>query len=173
MLKRAIIFVCAALLLSGCEFIRQMQYEPEFVLKFYQRVYYPGQTEIIEREVISPIDGKSYWVNSNQFFDSRYIEDVRIVPEADDENLCKLQFKLNRPGMARWTSMSGLNRGKDVIITMDGEMIGMYVQDLRVVDDKENWVECDAVFDVITAEAIRSHAADNFRYYNPEAASWF
>lgn len=173
MLKRTILFLSCAVLLSGCEFWRQMQYEPEFVMNFYQRVTYPGQTEMIERELVNPIDGKNYWVNSNQFFDSRFIEDIRIVPEADDPNMCKMQFKLNRPGMARWTSMSGQNRGKDVIITLDGEMIGIYQQNLRVVDDKENWVECDAVFDKITAQAIQSHAADNFRYYNPEAASWF
>lgn len=173
MLKRIFLIFSCALLLSGCEFWRQMQYEPEFVMNFYQRVYYPGQTEMIERELVNPIDGKNYWVNGNQFFDSRFIEEIRIVPEADDPNMCKMQFKLNRPGMARWTSMSGLNRGKDVIITLDGEMIGMYKQELRVIDDKENWVECDALFDVITAQAIQSHAVDNFRYYNPEAASWF
>ena len=67
MLKRIFLIFSCALLLSGCEFWRQMQYEPEFVMNFYQRVTYPGQTEMIERELVNPIDGKNYWVRQSVF----------------------------------------------------------------------------------------------------------
>ncbi len=160
-------------LFCGCEALRQAKIEPAYVLTFYSKVQYPGQTDMIETEILSPFDNKSYWVNSNQFFDSRNLEEIKMEQCPDDPERYYLYFKLTRMGVNRWTAMCGHNANNELILMVDGSFYTAFHQSLRIIEDQKDWVKCDAKFDEYTARGIVDHAKDNYTYYNPDMNALF
>ncbi|MDD4818361.1 MAG: hypothetical protein PHI85_10385 [Victivallaceae bacterium] len=152
----------------GCETLRQAKIEPAYVMTFYSKVQYPGQTDMIETEIVSPFDNKSYWVNGNQFFDSRNIEEIKMEQCADDPDHYYLYFKLTRMGINRWTAMCGHNLNNELVLMVDGNFYAVFTQKLDIVENQKDWVKCGAKFDEYTARGIVDHAKDNYTYYNPD-----
>ena len=175
MLRRSVILMSmfCALLFTGCGAFDRMAYTPAYALAFYQHVEYFGLVEVAEDELIDEITGKSYWVNKNQFFDSRTIESAKILPIEGNSNYVNLAFKLDRAGASRWVSLLGSSSGTNIVITIDGKFYSCYLQRLDVLEDKATWVRCSAEFDLLTARGIVEHAEKNYKYYSPKATSWF
>ncbi len=169
--------VFTVLVITGCEAINEVQYKPEYVLTFYQHVQYPGNSKKIEKEITDPRNNQTYWVNSNQFFDSSSIMEVKMFPVEGEPNMYTLAFKLDRSGTSRWTSLCGHSRAVKIIIMVDGEFYTIYQQAMDVIDDDNNsndiWVNCSAQFDILTAKGIMSHAQQNYKYFHPDINNWW
>ena len=176
MLRRSVVLTslfCAILFVGGCGAFDRVTYTPSYVLSFYQHVEYFGLVEVAEDELIDEVTGKSYWVNKNQFFDSRTIEAVKILPIEGNPNYVNLAFKLDKAGASRWVSLLGSSSGSSVVVTIDGKFYDCFLQKLDVLEDKTTWVKCAAKFDMLTARGIVEYAPKNYKYYSPKATSWF
>lgn len=176
MLKKMLLLLAVGsvtMFFSGCEAFKEIQYEPSYTLGFLQHVKFPGRSNMIEREITDPTSNKSYWINTNQFFDSSSITEVKMIEIPDKPNYYNLGFKLDRSGANKWTSLCGHSHGSSIIVTIDGEFYCIYKQELKMIDDDEIWVKCDAEFDILTARGIVKYAPQNYKYYKPDVSNWF
>lgn len=174
MSKAILAVVCGlTVMLCGCKAFEDMNYKPAYVMSFYEVLNRPGMAELLEQDVRDPVTGKVYWFNKNQFFDSKHIMDVEIIPDKETAGYYNLYFKLNHAGMSHWVAMCG--HTDRLIMMLDGSYYAVFSQKLEMRDNKssEEWVRCNVKLDEITAKGIKEHAVKNYEHYNPDNSKLF
>ncbi|MFA6713936.1 MAG: hypothetical protein WC082_04955 [Victivallales bacterium] len=169
MLKK-IFLPLAALTLAltvGCELLEDAMKNKEqtsYVLSLHQIIKYPRSKDL-EKKVTS-FDGREYWINSNQFFHSRHIEKVKLIPSREREGFYDLSLKLDHSGILKWIQLSIQFKHEKLALLIDGNFYKLYVPD-QLADEEDEWVLLKGPFDKITAKGIQKYAHKNYLIFNP------
>ncbi|MCI7643846.1 MAG: hypothetical protein MST10_05785 [Lentisphaeria bacterium] len=144
-------------------------YKAQYVLSFHQVVTYPTAQEI-EKPIETP-DG-TIWINMNQFFSSKNIKQVKVIPDKNDPNKCRISLRLDDSGKLRWLNMATRFQHEQIALLINGEFHSVGTPSY-VPDEKDEWVIINRTFDVVIAENIKKYAADNYKFLNPSPTSLF
>ena len=177
MLKRILLFTAMSCLLFayGCETLEEtfedsIKEEPKtrYVLSFHKVVKYPRAKDL-ERKIIS-FDGREFWINTNQFFHSRNIEKVDLIPSKERKGFYDLHLKLDPNGIMKWLQMSVAFRHEELALLIDGHFYKLYKPD-QLTDEEDSWVLLNGPFDKVTANGIKKYAKKNYLHFNPNKQS--
>ena len=173
MLKKIFLLsaVIPSLFLVGCEMLEESEgaRKTRYVLSLHEVIKYPRSKDL-ERKVIS-FSGKEYWINGNQFFHSRHIEKVELIPSKTRKGYYDLSLKLDYSGRIKWVQVSMHFQHKKMALLVDGHFYALYTPD-HLVDEKDKWVVLTGPFDKITANGIKKYARKNYVFFNPKKASF-
>ncbi len=169
MFKKFVLFsaIVSTLFIFGCEMLEESMEEhrkTKYVLSFHQVIKYPRSKDL-ERKVVS-FDGKEYWINGNQFFHSRHIEKVKLVPSKTRKGYYDLSLKLDYTGRLKWVQLSMHFQYKKLALLIDGYFYTLYTPD-RLTHEDDKWVILTGPFDKITANGIMKYAHKNYMFFNP------
>ena len=173
MFKRSLLSVAAifSLLIVGCETIKEAMHPkdekdkaPRYVITLHQIVKYPRASDL-ERQ-ITAFDGRKYWINMNQFFHSRHIEEVKLVPSKEREGYFDVLMKLDPSGIMKWVQLSMHFKREKMAMLIDGHFYELYTPD-QLADENDEWVLLRGPFDKVTAGGIKKYANKNFLFFNP------
>lgn len=170
MLKK-ILLLCAvvsSLFIAGCETLdgsMEEERKTRYVMSFHQVIKYP-RSQDLERKVVS-FDGKEYWINSNQFFHSRHIEEVQLIPSEEREGYYDLSLRLDYSGTVKWIQLSMHFQHKKMALLIDGHFYKLYTPD-RLTSEEDKWVTLTGPFDPVTASGIKKYAHKNYLQFNPK-----
>ncbi len=180
------LFAAAAALLAvtGCETLNEAweealtpskstfgeEYQPKYVLALYQVVKYPRAGDL-EAE-ISTFDGKKLWINTNQFFSSKQVKDIKLLPRADRPDCYDIALQLDERGSRIWTMMSLQFRDEPVAMMID-KYFQCTFNPQPLDSDEETWVVIKYPFDQVTAHGLQKYAKQNYKYFNPSPTSLF
>ncbi len=146
------------------------EYQPKYVMSLYQVVKYPRAGDL-EAE-ISTFDGKKLWINTNQFFSSKQIKDIKLIPRTDRPDCYDLALQLDERGSRIWTMMSLQFRDDPVAMLID-KYFQCTFNPQPLDSDEESWVVIKYPFDQVTAQGLQKYAKQNYKYFNPSATSLF
>ena len=155
---------------SDCEDPYSSEFKPKYALGLYQIVKYPRAGKL-ESE-LTTFDGKTVWINTNQFFSSKNIEEVRLLPRSDRPDAYDLEVKLDRRGKILWSMLAANYRNEPMALLLDGIYVNAFSPQPLAHEDAE-WVVIPGPFDAVTAAGILKYAKKNHEYFNPSATSWF
>ena len=172
MLKKVILLavtISAVMLFPGCETMKDIMKPPKvkeniYVLSLHQIIKYP-RAKNLERE-ISTIDGRHFWINTNQFFHSRHIEEVKLIPRKDKKDFYDIAMKLDHNGIVKWVQLSMQFRSEKMALLIDGHFYKFYIPE-PLANEEDDWVLLNGPFDKITAKGIEKYAHRNYIYFNP------
>ncbi len=146
------------------------EYKPKYVLSLFQIVDYPRAGDL-EAE-ISTFDGKKIWINTNQFFSSKHVKDIKLLPRVDRPDCFDLALQLDERGCRIWTMMALEFREKQVAMTIDKYYQCSFNPE-PLATEETNWVTIKYPFDKVTATGLQKHAKKNYKHYNPSPTSLF
>ena len=176
MLKKIVLFgsIVSVLFMSGCEILEESMQDdeknkPKYILSLHEIVKYPRSNDL-ERKVVA-FDGTEYWVNSNQFFHSRHIEAVKLIPSKTRKGYYDLLLKIDYSGIVKWIQLSMHFRHKKLALLIDGQFYSVYTPD-QLADENDKWVLLTGPFDKITATGIQKYAHKNYVKFNPKKQSF-
>jgi len=158
------------LFLCGCEILEDTSQEErptKYVLSFHEVIKYPRSHDS-ERKVVS-FDGKEYWINANQFFHSRHVEQAKLIPSPDREGYYDLSLKIDYSGAIKWVQVSMNFQHKKMALLIDGYFYTLYTPDCLTSED-DKWILLKGPFDPITAKGIVKYARKNYIFFNPRKA---
>ena len=172
MLKKILLFTAVSCLLfiTGCETLEDiddsMKETPKarYVLSLHQVVKYPRAKDL-ERKITS-FDGREFWINTNQFFHSRHIEKVELIPSKERKGFYDLNLRLDSNGAMKWLQMSMAFRHEELALLIDGNFYKLYKPD-QLTNEEDNWVVLTGPFDKVTATGIKKYAKKNYLHFNP------
>jgi hypothetical protein len=172
MFKRKFLMLAAAALVMfsfGCETLDEAfkppkQKENRYVLSLHQIVKYP-RAKNLEQE-ITTLDGRTFWINMNQFFHSRHIEDVKLIPRKGEEDFYDIALKLDYNGILKWIQLTMQFKDQKMALMIDGHFYKFYVPD-HLADADDEWVMLTGPFDKVTADGIKKFAKNNYVFFNP------
>lgn len=159
--------VLSGLLMTGCEILQDAMKTEEktsYVLSLHQIVKYP-RSQDLEKKITS-FDGREYWINANQFFHSRNIEKVELVPSKEREGFYDLSLKLDHNGILKWIQLSMQFKDEKLALLIDGNFYKLYVPD-QLANEEDEWVLLKGPFDKVTAKGIQKFAHKNYLFFNP------
>jgi hypothetical protein len=172
---KKVILLCAtasSLFLFGCEMLEDSMQEKKktrYVLSFHQVIKYPRSKDL-EKKVTS-FDGKEYWINTNQFFHSRHIEKIELIPSKEKEGYYDLSLKLDYSGTVKWVQLSMHFQHKKLALLVDGYFYKLYTPD-RLAHEDDKWVVLTGPFDRVTAGGVKKYARKNYIHFNPKKATF-
>lgn len=146
------------------------EYKPKFVMTLFQIVDYPRAGDL-EAE-ISTFDGKKVWINTNQFFSSKNIKDIKLLPRADQPDTYDLALQLDERGVRMWTIMAIDFRDKKVAMMIDKYYEGSFSPQPLASEDA-TWVVIKYPFNQVTAAGLQKFAKKNYEFFNPSPTSFF
>ena len=137
-MKRCLLLVLAAavvLLAGGCDTVREAweesmnssarggdwfgeAYKPRYLFALYAPVKYPRGLRELERQIVT-LEGKRLWINTNQFFSSRHVQEIRKMPRTDVPGAYDLALKLSDSGVRIWTMLSQQFSHEPMIMLID------------------------------------------------------
>jgi hypothetical protein len=169
MLKKILLPVAAlsVLLMSGCEVLQDAMKEERktsYVLSLHQIVKYPRSKELEKK--ITTFDGHEYWINTNQFFHSRNIEKVELIPSKERKGYYDLSLQLDHNGILKWIQLSMQFKDEKLVLMIDGNFYKLYTPE-QLADEEDQWVLLKGPFDKVTAKGIQKFAHKNYIYFNP------
>ncbi len=158
------------LFIVGCETLEDIlkpskKKDTRYVLSLHQVIKYP-RAKNLERE-ISTFDGRTFWINTNQFFHSRHIEKVKLIPRKGQKDFYDIALKLDANGIVKWVQLSMQFRNSKLALLIDGHFYEFYVPD-QLVDENDEWVLLTGPFDKVTAGGIKKYARKNYLFFNPD-----
>jgi len=168
---KKVLLLCAVvstLFITGCETLDDAMKEEKktrYVLSFHQVIKYPRSKDL-ERKVVS-FDGREYWINSNQFFHSRHIEEVKLIPSKERKGYYDLELRLDYSGTIKWVQLSMHFQHKKMALMVDGYFYKLYTPD-RLTHEDDKWVVLTGPFDTVTANGIKKYAHKNYINFNPK-----
>ena len=143
MLKKIILFssLVSLLFMSGCEILEESmkdeeKQKPKYILSLHEIIKYPRSKELEQR--IVAFDGTEYWINTNQFFHSRHIEEVRLTPSKTRKGYYDLLLRLDYSGIVKWIQLSMHFRNKQLALLVDGQFYALYTPD-QLADENDKW----------------------------------
>lgn len=148
-----------------------VEYKPKYVIGVYQVVKFPRGGEL--EKPISTFDGKVVCVNSNQFFSSKNIEEVKLLPRSDRPDTYDLRVKLDRRGLILWSMLSLEYRDAGMALLVDGVLYITTFQPKPLENEDAAWVVLPGPFDPVTSAGILKYARKNYDHFNPSASNWF
>ncbi len=164
LLLTAVVFT---LFIAGCETLEDAMKEKRkarYVLSLHEIIKYPRSKDL-ERKVTS-FDGQEFWINTNQFFHSRHIEKIELIPSKEKEGFYDLNLKLDYNGTLKWMQLSLAFRNKKMALLVDGFFYKLYVPD-QLAHEEDEWVVLTGPFDKVTATGIKKYAKKNYLFFNP------
>ena len=184
-MKRCLLLVLAAavvLLAGGCDTVREAweesmnssarggdwfgeAYKPRYLFALYTPVKYPRGLRELERQIVT-LEGKRLWINTNQFFSSRHVLEIRKMPRTDVPGAYDLALRLSDSGVRIWTMLAQQFNHEPMIMLIDNYyQCSFNPQPLADVDT--NWVVISYPFDEVTAKGMEKYAGKNFKHLNP------
>ncbi|MBR4956595.1 MAG: hypothetical protein IKZ31_02450 [Lentisphaeria bacterium] len=185
-MKRCLLLVLAAavvLLAGGCDTVREAweesmntsggrsgdwfsdEYKPKYLFALYAPVKYPRGLRELERQIVT-FEGKRLWINTNQFFSSRHVLEIRKMPRTDVPGAYDLALRLSDSGVRIWTMLAQQFNHEPMIMLIDNYyQCSFNPQPLADVDT--NWVVISYPFDEVTAKGMEKYAGKNFKHLNP------
>ena len=145
-------------------------YKVRYAVGIFEIVRYPRAGEL-EKE-IQGVDGKTVWINTNQNFSSKNIQEIAAVARPGNPDIFDLQFRIDRLGKLQWQILAGRFRDQPVALVVDGIYFGSFIPEAPEDDDAE-WVTIRIGIDRATANGLVKYGKKNYLYYNPDARSWF
>lgn len=169
MFKKVVLLssIVSALFITGCEILEDSMKEEKkakYILSLHEVIKYPRSKDL-ERKITS-FDGKEYWINSNQYFHSRHIEQVKLIPSEKRQGYYDLSLKLDYSGTVKWIQLSMHFQYKKMALLVDGNFYTLYTPD-RLTHEDDKWVLLTGPFDPITAKGIQKYARKNYVSFNP------
>ena len=170
MLKKIVLLssILFVLFITGCEMLEdsmQEEKKAKYVLSLHEVIKYPRSKDM-EQQIVA-FDGTKYWININQFFHSRHIEKVQLIPNEKRQGYYDLSLKLDYAGTVKWIQLSMHFQHKKMAILVDGNFYKLYTPD-RLTDENDKWVLLTGPFDPITAKGIQKYARKNYVFFNPK-----
>jgi hypothetical protein len=166
------IAILSALFITGCEMLEDSmdaaKKKNRYVLSLHQIVKYP-RAKNMERKIVS-FSGEEFWINMNQFFHSRHIKKVKLIPRKDEKDFYDLSLKLDYNGVLKWIQMSMHFRHQEMALLIDGHFYKFYVPD-QLAHEEDEWVLLTGPFDKVTANGIKKYTRKNYFFFNPEKQS--
>ncbi len=174
MLKKIILLssIVSVLFISGCEILEDSANEaqkPKYILSLHEIIQYPRSKDL-EQKIVA-FDGTEYWINTNQFFHSRHIQEVKLVPSKTRKDYYDLLLKIDYSGIVKWIQFSMHFRHKQLALLVDGQFYSLYTPD-QLADEDDKWVLLTGPFDKITAGGIQKYAHKNYIKFNPKEQSF-
>ena len=186
-MKRCLQLVLAAavvLLAGGCDTIREAweesmntsgrggnwfteEYKPKYLFALYAPVKYPRGLRELERQIVT-FEGKKLWINTNQFFSSRHVQEIRKMPRTDVPGAYDLALRLSDSGVRIWTMLSQQFSHEPMVMLID-DYYQCSFNPQPLVDEDTNWVVISYPFDEVTAKGLEKYASKNFKHLNPPA----
>ncbi len=178
------LMMAAVLGLCGCEQFQEaweeattqkesswgQSYEPKYVMGMFQIVKYPRAKDL-ESE-ITTFTGEKIWINTNQFFSSKNVKEIKLIPRADRPDAFDLSVRLDDRGMRLWTVMAQEFRGREVVLMIDG-VYQCRFEPLPLKSDEDEWAVIRYPFDEVTANALVKYAKKNYGHFNPSPSRLF
>lgn len=172
---------------SGCEVVQEAlreefehgssdrgsseDFKPRFILAVCSIIKYP-RAQMIEQQV--DFNGSTIWINKNQLFDSKRIENARAVPRPGNPDKVDIELKLDPLGKTHWQMLVATAQGNEVVLMVDKRCVATFVPEMPNNDsDRIDWVRVRAGVDAYTARGIVRFAERNYIHYNPDAKSFF
>ncbi len=146
------------------------EYKPKYVMTLFQIVDYPRAGDL-EAE-ISTFDGKKVWINTNQFFSSKNIKDIKLLPRADQPDTYDLAIQLDDRGVRIWTMMALEFRDRKVAMMIDKYYEGAFIPQ-PLANEEATWVIIKFPFNQVTAAGLQKFAKKNYEHFNPSPTSLF
>lgn len=191
--KRFAIWAGVALLilvlLPGCEAIQEAweeamdpdaeitdnpnstEYKRKYVVHVNSIVRNPRRSGELERE-IPTLDGGTVWINTNQLFSSKNIQDARVVSRPGNPDLFDLQFLVDRFGKLQWQMLSGNYNAEQVALVVDGVYFASFYPEPQM-EGSGDWVTLRVGLNGVTARGIARNAKKNYINLNPDVMHWF
>ena len=172
----AALLAAGTALLCGCEAFEETfdmnmpDYQPKFVLTLNQIVQYPRGSDL--ENTVTNFAGEKLVVNTNQFFSSAYIRDVRLLPIEDKPGFYDLSLQLSQKGILAWYQLCIDFRSEPMAILIDQVYFGKFTP-ATIIDEKTEWVTLTGPFNEPTALGIQQFARKNYRHFSPSASSLF
>lgn len=189
MIKVAVFILLGAVIFSGsgCEIVKEAlreefehgssdrgsseDFKPRFILAVCSIVKYP-RAQMIEQQV--DFNGSAIWINKNQLFDSKRIENARAVPRPGNPDKVDIELKLDPLGKTHWQMLVATAQGNEVALMVDKRCVATFVPEMPSSDsDRIDWVTVRAGVDAYTARGIVRFAERNYIHYNPDAKDFF
>lgn len=172
------------LVLSGCEQFKEAwadatdpnasswgkKYEPKYVMALFQIVKYPRAGEL-ESE-ITTFDGEKIWINTNQFFSSKHVKEIKLLPRADRPDTYDIALNLDDRGCRIWTILANEFRGKEILMMLDGYYQCRFSPQ-PLSSEEATWVVIQHPFDEVTARGLEKYAKENYEHFNPSPTRLF
>ena len=178
--------VAALLFFNGCRQIKEAwndalnpstpafsfgePYKAKYVMALFQIVNYPRAGEL-ESE-ISTFDGQKIWINTNQFFSSKNVKEIRMLPRTDRPDCYDLALNLDDRGCRIWTILSHEYRGKELVLMIDGYYQCTFSPQ-PLANESSTWVVIQHPFDEVTAKGMVKYSQDNYSHLNPSPTRLF
>ncbi len=178
MYKRIIFVLAFAIMLPGCETIKDAmtddrmkeENQPKYVISTHQLVKYPRANKL---EIKVPAyDGRSVWIVKTPFIHSRHIEEVQMVPRANEPNFYDLKLKLTRRGRLIWMQMSVQFRHEDLALLIDGMFYRVF-RPGKITTEEDTWVLLEGPVDYSSAQGAVKNAKKNYEFFNPDEGKWW
>jgi len=159
--------IVSVLFIVGCETMDEAMDEKRdtrYVLSFHEVIKYPRSKDL-EKKIVS-FDGQEFWINGNQFFHSRHITKVDLIPRKDKEEYYDLSLTLDYSGTIKWVQLSMHFRHKKLALLVDGHFYELYTPD-QLAHEEDKTVLLTGPFDRVTAAGIKKYAKKNYLFFNP------
>lgn len=158
--------IVCSLFIVGCETmdIPDEKRDTRYVLSFHEVIKYPRFKDL-ERKIVS-FDGRVFWINRNQFFHSRHIKKVDLIPSKDRKGYYDLSLTLDYSGTIKWVQLSMHFRYKKLALLVDGHFYKLYVPD-QLAHEEDRTVLLTGPFDKVTAGGVKKYARKNYFFFNP------
>jgi hypothetical protein len=159
--------IVSTLFIFGCETIDEAMEEKKqtrYVLSIHEVIKYPRAKDL-EKKIVS-FDGQEFWLNGNQFFHSRHIEKVDLIPSQDRKGYYDLSLTLDYTGTLKWVQLSMHFQHKKLALLVDGNFYKLFTP-IQLTDHEAKTVLLRGPFDKVTAGGIKKYAHKNFLFFNP------
>ena len=147
------------------------EYRTKYVIHVNSIVRHPTRSGELERE-IPTLDGGTIWINTNQLFSSKNIQDARVVSRPGNPDLFDLQFLVDRFGKLQWQLLSGNFGAEQVALVVDGVYFASFYPEPQM-DGAGDWVTLRVGLNGVTARGIARNAKKNYIHLNPDVMHWF
>jgi hypothetical protein len=159
--------IVSTLFIVGCETMDDAMTErrkTRYVLSFHEVIKYPRSKDL-EKKIVS-FDGQEFWINGNQFFHSRHITKVDLIPSKEKKGYYDLSLHLDYSGTIKWVQLSTNFRHKELAVLLDGYFNRLYTPD-QLAHEEDRTVLLKGPFDKVTAGGIKKYAHKNYLFFNP------
>ena len=184
------VFLCAGVFLisfCGCEIVNEAlqaeleygssdrgsseEFRPRFLIAVCSIVKYP-RAQWLEQPV--EYNGRTFWINKNQLFDSKRIRRARAIPRPGNPDVCDLELQLDPVGKTHWQMLVASARGREVALMIDDRCVGTFIPEMPDSEsDRIDWVRIRSGIDSYTARGVVRYAPKNHDHFNPDASNWF
>jgi len=150
-------------LVIGCEAFKMKK--PTKIITVHEIVKYPRAKQL-EKEIMT-FSGDKIWINSNPFLHSKSVEEIKLIPIEGQKDFYNLELKLDRHGALVWMQLSVGFAHKRLAFVIDDVYYRSFIISQKTTEN-DHKIVIKGPFDKITAESLKEHAKDNYKYYNED-----